>query len=117
MSDLDLRIQELEALQVQQVAEIRESFRELAHTLSPANMFKTAMQTVIGSPDLRTSVFDTAISAGAGLLGKKLVVRNSENILRKITGTAVQFFLTNFVRNKIPGVKDNIEHRTNGVEH
>jgi hypothetical protein len=116
-NDLDLRIRELEALQVQQTEEIRMSFRELADSLSPANMIKSAMRTVISSPGLRSTAIDSAISAGAGILGKKLVVRNSHNVLRKVTGTAVQFLLTNFVRNKMPAIKENIAAKTNGVEH
>jgi hypothetical protein len=116
-NDLDLRIRELEALQVQQTEEIRMSFRELADSLSPANMIKNVMSTVISSPGLRSTVLDSAISAGAGILGKKLVVRNSHNVIRKITGTAVQFLLSNFVRNKMPAIKENMAAKANGVEH
>ncbi|MBC7873493.1 MAG: hypothetical protein H7Y01_05840 [Ferruginibacter sp.] len=116
-NDLDARIRELEALQVQQTEEIRMSFRELADSLSPANMIKNVMSTVISSPGLRSTVLDSAISAGAGILGKKLVVRNSHNMIRKMTGTAVQFLLSNFVRNKMPAIKENMAAKTNGVEH
>jgi len=117
MEKLDARIRELELLQDQQKEDLRNSFHELTDHLSPANLVKSAMRNVISTPGLRSTAIDTAIGAGAGLLGKKLIVRGSGNILRKMAGTAVQFILTNFVRNKMPEVKEKLQANTNGVAH
>lgn len=114
-SALELKIRELELLGDQQLNEIKESTKALVQSVSPANLFRSAMKTVIGTPGLRSTAIDTAISAGAGLLGKKLFVRNSGSVVKKIAGTALQFLLTNFVRNKMPTLKEKI-HRNNGVE-
>lgn len=115
MNDLELRINQLEALQAQQTEEIKEKFRELTNSLSPANLLKSALNTLVSKPGMRSTVIDSAISGGAGLLGKKLVVQGSGNILRKVAGTAVQFILSNFVRNKIPEVKEKMTASHNGV--
>ena len=115
-SSLEVRIRELELLQVQQLDEIKQSTSALVHSVSPANLFRSAMRTVVGTPGLRTTAIDTAISAGAGLLGKKLFVRNSGSIVKKIAGTAMQFLLTNFVRNKMPVIKEKIAESRNGVD-
>lgn len=116
MNKLETRIRELELLHAQQEEELRDSFRALTERLKPSNLMKSAMKSVITSPGLRTTAIDTALSAGAGLLGKKMVVRGSGNIFRKMAGTAVQFILTNFVRNKMPEVKEKIQAGKNGVE-
>ena len=115
-NDLERKIRELESLQLQQTEELQQSLRDLGQTFSPSNMIRTVMKNVISSPGLQSTALDTAISAGAGILGRKLVTRNSHSIIRKVAGTAVQFFLTNLVRNKIPGIKQQITSK-NGAEH
>ena len=110
--DLALKIEELELKQKQQVEEIKYSFEQLGESLSPTTIIRNAMKTVVATPGLRTTAIDTAISAGAGLLGKKLLVRKSSGIFKKLAGTALQFIVTNFVRNKMPSVKN--KHSLNG---
>lgn len=117
MEDVTARIKQLEEIQAHQMDDIKGSFRAMGETLSPSNLIKGALKSVVGSPGLRTTMLDTAISAGAGLLGRKMVVRGSHGILRKVAGTAVQFFLTNIVRNKMPKIKENITPHPNGIAH
>ena len=117
MIDLEMKIKELQLLEAQQTEELRSSFREFTHSMSPGMLLKNAMKTVVSNPGLRSTAIDTAISAGAGLLGRKMVVRGSGNILRKIAGTAVQFIVSNFVRNKMPDVKEKIAAHKNGTDH
>ena len=95
--------------------ELKESFQGLAHSVNPVNLFKGAMKSVIETPGLRTTALDTAISVGSGILTRKLIVRKSGGFLRKLAGTALQFLVTNLVRNKIPEVKEKMIHPTNGV--
>jgi hypothetical protein len=117
MGDVTARIKQLEVIQEQQLADIKTSFRAVGETLTPANLLKGALRTVVSTPGLRTTAIDSAISAGAGILGKKFVVRGSGNILRKLTGTAVQFILSNFVRNKMPEIKKKMTANVNGADH
>ncbi len=117
MINLEAKIKELEIREKQQTEELRSSFREFTHSLSPKVLLKSAMRNVVNSPGLRTTAIDTAISAGAGMLGKSFIVRGSGNIIRKIAGTAVQFIVSNFVRNKMPEVKEKIAAQKNGVPH
>lgn len=112
---LSIKIRELELLEKQQTEELKNSFGEFGESVKPAAILKSAMKSVIGSPGLRTTALDTAISAGAGLLGRKLVVRGSRNIFKKIAGTAFQFVVSNFVRNKMPEIKKT--YSTNGVHN
>jgi hypothetical protein len=110
MDDLEMRINKLELLQRQQTEDLKQSFHEFGQSISPANIMKGVMKSVVTAPGLRTTVLDTIISSGAGLLGNKLVTRNSGNIFRKIAGKAFQFVISNVVRNKMPSIKENIVH-------
>lgn len=118
MDDLEMRINELELLQKQQTEDLKQSFHEFGQSISPANIMKGVMKSVVTAPGLRTTVLDTIISSGAGLLGNKLVTRNSGNIFRKIAGKAFQFIISNVVRNKMPAIKENIVHHShNGANN
>jgi hypothetical protein len=113
--DLATKIAELELQQIQQLDDLKMSVTQLGESLKPSTIIRNAMKTVVSTPGLRSTAIDTAISAGAGLLGKKLLFRNSGNIFKRLAGTAVQFIVTNFVRNKMPSVKKNYSHNGNGI--
>jgi hypothetical protein len=49
---------------------------------------------------------DTAIGIGAGIAGKKLLIGKSDSIIKKLGGTALEFILGNFVRRKLPGLRE-----------
>jgi len=107
MHDLETRILELEKLQAQQMIELKASGANIVNSLSPSNILKSALKDVAQTPDLRNTVINTAIGIGAGLLGKKLYVRGSKNIFKKISGSAMQFVIANFVRKKLPQMQNN----------
>jgi len=107
MHDLETRILELEKLQAQQMIELKASGANIVNSLSPSNILKSALKDVAQTPDLRNTVINTAIGIGAGLLGKKLYVGGSKNIFKKISGSAMQFLIANFVRKKIPEMQNN----------
>lgn len=106
------KIRQLELLQANQIGEIKRSYEDLLDSLQPANIVGSAMKNVIGTPGLKSTFIDTIISAGAGILGKKIIYKKSGGIFRKIAGLATQFLVTNLVRNKIPDLKN----KSNGVE-
>jgi len=118
MNDLENKIKSLEALQKIQTEEIKVQFRDLADSVSPKNLLKSAVRTVVGTPGLKTTAIDTAVGAFAGNIGRRLVVGGSGNFVRKLAGTAVKFVLTNLVRNKMPAIKTKLAKAThNGALH
>lgn len=98
---LQRRLDELKQQEKIQTAELRESFGTLVESISPSSILKNSVQEIVSSPGLRSNLLNTAVGIGAGMIGKKLFVGKSGNIFKKIGGTAVEFFLSNFVRNKI----------------
>ena len=111
MHDLEIRIRKLEQLQVQQTDDLKASVSDILDSISPSNMLKSALKDVVQSPGLGNAAINTAIGIGAGLLGEKLYVGGSKNIFKRISGSAVQFLIANFVRKKIPEMqKNNLQH-------
>jgi len=104
--DLEARILELEQVQARQIAELKVSAANIADSFSPFNLIKGALTDAVQSPGLRNTAINTAIGIGAGFLGKKIYVGHSKSIFKKMAGTAVQFLLANFVRKRIPGLKE-----------
>lgn len=112
--NLETRIKELQAVHDQQVEDLKISAGKIADSVSPSAMVKSVLQSVGGSSELRATALDTAIGIGTGFLGRKLYVGGSNNLLKKITGSALQFFLTTLVRNKMPDIRENFHKQENG---
>jgi hypothetical protein len=111
--NLETRIKELQAVHDQQVEDLKVSAGKIADSVSPSAMVKSVLQDVGASSELRATALDTAIGIGTGFLGRKLYVGSSNNLLKKITGSALQFFLTTLVRNKMPVIRENFHtHET-----
>ncbi len=108
MHKLEASIQQLEQLQQQQVADIKESVGDIVNSLKPATIVVNALKSFGESPAVQTGELDAAISQGAGLLSYNLYVRGSKNIFRRLTGKAIQLLVTNFVKNKIPDIRDTV---------
>ena len=70
--------------------ELKRSAVDIVESLTPANIIKSALKNVAQSPDIRTSVINTAIGIGAGFLGNKLIVGKSSNIFKRIIGSTLQ---------------------------
>lgn len=113
LEQLDHKIAALKELEKQQLLELRQLAQGLIHHLSPVNLLKETVQKVTASPDLRLSVMDTALGIGAGILGKKLFVGGSSNLLKKTGGLALEFLVSNFVRKQIPLLR---RKRLNGMD-
>lgn len=103
---LQLKIEQLEQLQTEQLSDLKSSAVALMGSFSPAQILRSTLKDITTSPDLKAAAIDTAMGIGAGFLGRKLYVSNSNNIFRKITGSAVQFFVTTFVKNKMSRLRD-----------
>lgn len=113
MYDLLQRISDLELMEKEQKSSLKGSYQHLLSSLHPANIMKATMKNVVETPGLRSTVLDTVISAGAGVLGKKIFMGRSTNFFRKLGGLTTQFFISNFVRNKMPDLKEKVNGQLN----
>jgi len=66
-------------------------------SLKPANLIRSMLKDVSSTPYLIENVMGAALGLGSGYLTKKMIVGKSDNVLRKLVGTIVQFGVTNIV--------------------
>jgi uncharacterized coiled-coil protein SlyX len=107
MENLESRIKELELQYEVQIADIKSTAAALVDSVSPIHLLKSTLRTAVNTPGLRGNLIDTAVGLGAGFLGKKLFVNKSAGVFRKMTGTALQLLLTNFISKKLHDVRED----------
>lgn len=81
---------------------LKYQFQLTAESLKPINLIKS----VLGSPDTKTSLANSAIGLGAGYLIKKTIVRSSGNPLLKLLGTIVGMGISKIVAQHPDGIKN-----------
>ena len=102
---LQQAIATLEAKRLEQSALVSEQFQQVRKQLQPANLVKIAVTDIFTSPDIRTSVVDFAIGVTTGMIAKKAVVGQSNNIFTQLMGNAVQMIVTKEVSKHPEGIK------------
>ena len=111
MTDLDKKIKELEIVEARQLADIKEQFSVVKQSLRPSSLVKQAFNDIKGSKKIQRNALDTSVGMGAGFLARKIITFNSKNILRKLTGYALQYITTKLVTKKMPGIRGKIGER------
>jgi hypothetical protein len=94
---LEEQLAELELIEAQQMDALKESGKNFLHQLTPGRLAFHAWH----AKGVQPAILETAVAAGTGLLGRKLLFRHSGNFLKKAGSTAFQFLITNFIRNKM----------------
>ncbi len=97
---LQARIAELETLSLQQEHEIKNTARLILDDLKPVNLIKGAFTSTVKSPGFGKNLVKGAVGLAAGFLSKKILFRNSSEIVKKTLGTAVEVGIAKVVANK-----------------
>ncbi|NVO18867.1 MAG: hypothetical protein HXX13_04155 [Bacteroidetes bacterium] len=97
VSDLKIAIQLLEVEQELKEQQLKEQVHFTYESLKPVNILRNTLHDLISSPSLVDDVLGTSLGLASGFLSKKIVIGTSANILRKIAGYVLQFFVTNTV--------------------
>lgn len=107
VKELEAAIAEMENKKLVQKELLQEQFHATYEHFKPINLIKNAIKDFEITP---TSVGGTlasaALSAGAGILSKKLFVGRSSNIFKKLLGLAVELGVANLVAKKSDGIKE-----------
>jgi hypothetical protein len=99
------QIQLLEAEQTIKGQELKEQFYILIESLKPLNILLRTLKNVTSSPNLIDNLLGTAVGLASGYLSKKLFIGTSGNLIRKLIGTALQFGVTDAVRQHPDSIK------------
>jgi len=95
--DLLLQINNLKSLQEEELASLGEQFKLTYESLKPLNLIKSTLFEATSSPDIRNNVVNNLVGLVTGYASKKLLFGSTNNPIKKIAGTVLQFVITNFV--------------------
>jgi hypothetical protein len=99
------QIQLLEAEQTMKGQELKVQFYIVYESFKPLNLLLRTLKDVSSSPNLIDSVLGTTIGLASGYLSKKIFIGTSGNLIRKLIGSALQFGVTDAVRQHPDSIK------------
>lgn len=92
----------LEIRQSIELNELKTQFDNLIETTKPINIIKNTLNDFSNTPDAKSNIIASITSIAAGYISRKILVDDSSsNIIKKISGYALQFAVTNFISKKI----------------
>lgn len=95
---LKTQIQLLEAEQSVKGQILKDQFYIVYENLKPLNILLRTLKDISSSPNLIDNVLSTTIGLASGYLSKKIFIGNSGNLIRKLIGSALQYGVTDVVR-------------------
>jgi hypothetical protein len=99
------QIQLLESEQAIKGQDLKEQFYIVYESLKPLNLLLRTLKDVSSSPNLIDNVLGTTIGLASGYLSKKIFIGSSGNLIRKLIGSALQFGVTDAVRQHPDSIK------------
>lgn len=90
----------IELLEVEQAVKgqlLKDQFFITYDSLKPINMLKRTLREITSSQYLVDNIPGAIMGLASGYLSKKLIIRGSGNILRRLLGSLLQFGVTNVV--------------------
>jgi hypothetical protein len=99
------QIQLLEAEQILKGQILKDQFYIVYESLKPVNLLLRTLKEVSSSPNLIDNVLGTTIGLASGYLSKKMFIGSSGNLIRKLIGSALQFGVTDAVRQHPDAIK------------
>lgn len=96
-AELKIAIQGLEFEQTIQGQFLKEQLFVTIDSLRPINLIKGALSEITSSPNIIENVLGSVLGLITGSISKKIAIGASQNLLRKMMGSVLQFGVTNVV--------------------
>jgi hypothetical protein len=112
MIELYEEIKMLEALEVIQMAKVKELTQEVLDSLKPSALVKNAFNEIISSKSIKKTAINSTIGLGAGVLVKSIIGINSPGLLRGFASFLFQVITTKLVAKKAPILISKIVNAT-----
>lgn len=87
----------LQEKRVKELELLKEHLNITYESLKPINFIKSTLNEVVSSPEIQSNMANNAIGIGTGFLLRKLWVGRSNNPVKRLVGTLVQFAIANAV--------------------
>ncbi len=110
VGELKASISELEARSFHQEFELRNAAAAAFESLNPVNIIKSTFNSVVASPGIGKSVLKNVFGLAVGILSKKIFVRGSKNIFKKVMGNIVEIGVARAVANNADTIKEGGIH-------
>lgn len=94
---LQLTIVLLKNKQTEELKLLKEQFYFTYESIKPINVLKNALREATSSPDLKSDIVSGAIGLTTGYLSRKVLLGASNNPMKNILGTVLQFAIANIV--------------------
>lgn len=102
---LKTQIQLLEAEQAIKGQLLKEQFYVVYESLKPLNILLRTLKDISSSPNLLDTILGATMGLASGYLSKKIFVGTSENLIRRLLGSVLQFGVTDAVRQHPDSIK------------
>lgn len=97
---LDQKIALLTLQHRRELAEVKEQFTLVKESISPANIIQEGLQGIyqtVTDKNKLLPILPTFLSLVGGYVSKKVIIGNSNNPIKKVLGTVLQFVVTNYL--------------------
>ena len=90
----------LEIRQSREFHELKSQFDTLIESAKPINIIKNTVEDFTSTPNITLKIAKSLTSLATGYVSRRLLIGNSSNIFKKLTGYALQYVVTNFISKK-----------------
>jgi hypothetical protein len=104
-AELKNAIQLLEVEKATKKQLLKNQFHITYESFKPVNLIRNTLKDIAKSPVLVDTIIAAALSLTTGYLTKKIIVRNSGNIFRKLIGSVLQIGISNIVAKHPEAIK------------
>ena len=109
VEDLAGAIAELERIAAAQKREIQKTFELVSENLRPANLFKSAVRSIVSGTS-SGDLINVLIGIGTGFLSRKLIVGKPHGFVGKTVAKALQWGMTGLVSKNADVIKEKAGH-------
>jgi len=96
---LEQKIAALRIQSQQELWELKEQIAVVKDSLKPSNIIHEGINEFYQTVTNKENLFSTVMSLVGGYVSKKVVVGSSNNPIKKVIGTVLQFVVTNYLSN------------------
>jgi hypothetical protein len=106
LSDIEIKIRELELEQRVKWEAIKTEFEEIYEKLKPVNLIKSSISDILKSTDLKTEALNATFSFASGYAAKKIIIGKTNNFFSKLTGNLIEVIVSKKIYQNMPGIKN-----------
>jgi hypothetical protein len=104
-ADLKTAIAQLEQKKSGEWHLLKEQLHTTQESLKLKNIIKSTFKGAMSSPDLKSSILNTAVGLTTGFVTKKLLIGKTINPLKKLLGIVVEMAVANNVVKNADGIR------------